>query len=407
MSDQRDIVTAGQRRSSAGSQPESAAPPLPIVHVEPQLATSAGHFARFAFALARACRRAGRRYAVAAHPGIEPRLATMLRDEGAEILELAGPRGETRIGAIELWIQTRQFRRGLARIAAANPDARILVPSAGPAMLWAVARLPRRDAARTLVQLLGPDRMSARPASSPDAAPTLRRAAATLRRKGGRIGGQTAICADRLGLVLGTAAEALPMIYDWSRPMPERTGGERARVGTVNLSRSVKEVGIIAAAAEATAGMVDWRIHLGLEAGTQRSSRGVPAAGPGIEIVRDVLDEESYAAFIESLDFVVMPYPPEIYAHKGSGVLFEAVANGAVPVVPEGTFMAKMLAGTGVGAVFSPFAPESLVAALRDAVPRRAEMAAAARRLGREWRLTHTASAFLEALDAGAATRPG
>lgn len=378
----------------------------PIVHIEPQLATASGHFARFALAFARACARTGRRYAVAAHPALDPAIASSLRAEGAEILQVATSRGAA-LSLLDLWLGGREFRRDLARLASAYPDAHLLLPSAGPAMLWAAAGLPARDARRTAVQILGPDRLHAEGAPTDDAAWAVRRAAATFARKGGRIGGQTEICADRLATVLRTPAEAWPMIYEWSRPMPERPARRRPRVGTINLSRTVKEAGLVTAAAAATADVVDWRIHLGGRSGAQRRGREMPSPGPGIEIVEGVLDERAYAEFIESVDFVVMPYPPEIYAHKGSGVLFEAVACGAVPIVPEGTFMAKMLAGTGAGAVFAPFTSEALIATLRDAVLHRDTLAAAARALGRQWRIDHTAPAFLAAIDADPARGAG
>ena len=82
--------------------------------------------------------------------------------------------------------------------------------------------------------------------------------------------------------------------------------------------------------------------------------RGVPEARLrlqqfpyGIRLLTHKLKPEEYYEVLSQGDIVVLPYDPESYSRRSSGVLIEAVVAGKVAVVPKGSWLASQVSPTG------------------------------------------------------------
>lgn len=60
----------------------------------------------------------------------------------------------------------------------------------------------------------------------------------------------------------------------------------------------------------------------------------------GVTLLKEPLKPEDYYAVLAKADIIVLPYDPERYARRSSGVMNEAISAGKVTVVPEGTWLA-------------------------------------------------------------------
>ncbi|MGI9169611.1 MAG: hypothetical protein ACR2FH_05445 [Caulobacteraceae bacterium] len=120
-------------------------------------------------------------------------------------------------------------------------------------------------------------------------------------------------------------------------------------------------------------------------------------AGHGfVEVVEGELDAEAYDRRLAEADVLLLPYDPEVYNLRGSGILTEGLSRGAIVLTRAGTAMEEE---GGDGVVLTYEAPEDLVQVLAalaggldEAVGRAGEMAA-------RFRAAHTPAAFVGALD--------
>ena len=67
----------------------------------------------------------------------------------------------------------------------------------------------------------------------------------------------------------------------------------------------------------------------------------------GIRLLTHNLKPDEYYEILARADIVVLPYDPELYSRRSSGVLNEAVIAGKVTVVPKGSWLASQVSPTG------------------------------------------------------------
>jgi glycosyltransferase involved in cell wall biosynthesis len=104
-----------------------------------------------------------------------------------------------------------------------------------------------------------------------------------------------------------------------------------------------------------------------------------------------------YQARLKQTDVVLLPYRPERYILRASGVFSEAVAFGLVTVVPAGTSMAVDLAdGWGAGLLFREWRVEDIATAVVAALDNHPVLAARAAIRAAEWRQRNCAAAMLD-----------
>ena len=58
-----------------------------------------------------------------------------------------------------------------------------------------------------------------------------------------------------------------------------------------------------------------------------------------VTLIKGSLDEKKYKEIINRASFIILPYDSFEYSIRGSGIFEEAVMNGAIPIVPEETWM--------------------------------------------------------------------
>ncbi|HQU43266.1 MAG TPA: hypothetical protein PK867_10665 [Pirellulales bacterium] len=107
------------------------------------------------------------------------------------------------------------------------------------------------------------------------------------------------------------------------------------------------------------------------------------------------LSPVEYYRMVSQADVVLLPYLNGRYRACTSGVLAEALALGAPPVVPAGTWMADQLPPRG-GETFDDF--DSFVAAVKRVLDHFASYRAAAQAHRPYWREHHSPDAFVAAL---------
>jgi glycosyltransferase involved in cell wall biosynthesis len=87
------------------------------------------------------------------------------------------------------------------------------------------------------------------------------------------------------------------------------------------------------------------------------------AAQSFVEVVEGELDPDSYRARLDEADVLLLPYDPQIYDLRSSGILVEGLSRGAAVVVRAGGALEE--GGEG-GLVRAYDAPAELATVLRD-----------------------------------------
>ncbi len=115
-----------------------------------------------------------------------------------------------------------------------------------------------------------------------------------------------------------------------------------------------------------------------------------------VELLRGPLPPARYASVLNSIDIVLLPYNPDAYRERGSGVFVEAASCGRVLVVPGQTWLAEQAARSGLGAVsFASFTVESVVEAVESAIARFGELRETAQRSAAAWNAERDPAKFL------------
>ncbi|MDQ2948564.1 MAG: hypothetical protein M3Y27_21940, partial [Acidobacteriota bacterium] len=117
---------------------------------------------------------------------------------------------------------------------------------------------------------------------------------------------------------------------------------------------------------------------------------------PFVEIVEGMLDDDDYARRLADADALLLPYDPEIYNLRGSGILIEGMSRGAVILARAGTAMED--AGKD-GVVLTYETPDDLVEVLIGLLNNFNETAERARRLADRFREPNSSQRYVGALD--------
>jgi hypothetical protein len=80
------------------------------------------------------------------------------------------------------------------------------------------------------------------------------------------------------------------------------------------------------------------------------ASSNIHAIPGGIEVqlIDDFLPREVYCEWMQRSDMILLPYDPDSYAQRTSGIFVECIAAGKIPIVTEDTWMAKELLKFGL-----------------------------------------------------------
>jgi hypothetical protein len=197
----------------------------------------------------------------------------------------------------------------------------------------------------------------------------------------------------------------IPHIRELSRPRPA-SAGRRWRIGYAGEARLNKGFDLIPylaerIEAEGLGGEVELHIHTFC----QNPAAAFYAQSIGrlnqsfVVPYPDVMDDDEYYRFIESIDLMLIPYTRENYHSQTSGIFAEAMGYGQVVAAPRGTWMSRQLKKYGGGRTFIPDDPidlaEQVLYILRN---RDAYQTEAAQRAG-QWLSFHNPHSLLRRID--------
>ncbi|BBK43972.1 hypothetical protein STVA_39920 [Allostella vacuolata] len=107
------------------------------------------------------------------------------------------------------------------------------------------------------------------------------------------------------------------------------------------------------------------------------------------------LGAEDYVRALLGARILLLPYRPERYALRTSGVFAEAVAHGRVVVAPARTWMAEQIeAGRAAGVTFDAHTAGSVAQAVATAIDDLPRLESRARMLAPAWRQQHSSHAL-------------
>jgi glycosyltransferase involved in cell wall biosynthesis len=126
-----------------------------------------------------------------------------------------------------------------------------------------------------------------------------------------------------------------------------------------------------------------------------RGERGALAArrelaefpAPQVRLLTEPLGTAAYRALVLESDALLLPYDPESYEARSSGILSEALAAGKPVIVPRGTWMARQVPEE-VGVVYPP-GPAGMAEGIRRMAAQFEIFRAAARAFSLEWSQRH------------------
>lgn len=105
-------------------------------------------------------------------------------------------------------------------------------------------------------------------------------------------------------------------------------------------------------------------------------------SGPRVTVCTDVLSPADYLAWLRAADLLLLPYDPEVYRTRGSGVFAEARRMGIPVVVPRGCGFAQPAFEQGWGEDIAQRDDAGVAQAVRQALGRLDDMTARARSAG-------------------------
>jgi glycosyltransferase involved in cell wall biosynthesis len=109
------------------------------------------------------------------------------------------------------------------------------------------------------------------------------------------------------------------------------------------------------------------------------------------------LDRDAYVRKLRAARTIVLPYRPERYALRISGVFAEAVAYGVPVVAPARTWMEDMLrAGYGAGILFTRFEADAVAAAVVSSLENAGHLRERAAVRRDEWRRKQSIDALVD-----------
>ncbi|MEP6967043.1 MAG: hypothetical protein ABI906_03085 [Pseudomonadota bacterium] len=124
---------------------------------------------------------------------------------------------------------------------------------------------------------------------------------------------------------------------------------------------------------------------------------------PFVELVEGMLDAEAYDRRLAEADVLLLPYDPEVYNLRGSGILTEGVSRGAVILTRAGTAMEDEASD---GVVLTYETPQDAVEVLERLMGHLGETLDKAREMAGAFRRANTPERFVAALDARARGAP-
>jgi hypothetical protein len=160
-------------------------------------------------------------------------------------------------------------------------------------------------------------------------------------------------------------------------------------LGSARFEKGYQHLPAVAAALQPylDAGEARLRLQSTLgEAAMIESRRQLEAfGGNAIELLYWALSGDEYYRQLGEMDIVLLPYVPERYRRRSSGIFAQAVAAGKIVVVPRGTTMWAWVEQLGIASCVPYDTPSDLPAAVMAAVERCDSLRETAYQAGEAW----------------------
>jgi GNAT superfamily N-acetyltransferase len=100
--------------------------------------------------------------------------------------------------------------------------------------------------------------------------------------------------------------------------------------------------------------------------------------GARVIVRQDVLSPQDYLAWLTQADLLLLPYDPEVYRSRGSGVFSDARTIGIPVVAPRGCAFARPAFDGGWGVAMDEYSGTGLGSAILSALARLDDLGASA-----------------------------
>ncbi|MGH6818366.1 MAG: glycosyltransferase [Methylovirgula sp.] len=120
---------------------------------------------------------------------------------------------------------------------------------------------------------------------------------------------------------------------------------------------------------------------------------------PDVELIDGTMSNAEYAEKTNAVDITLLPYDPERFGPRGSGIFTEAVAAGRPIIAAQGIYAATSIErGEAEGEIFAPYDAAALAAAIERLLPRLAECRARAVERAARFARRHSGDAYSDVL---------
>ena len=201
-----------------------------------------------------------------------------------------------------------------------------------------------------------------------------------------------------------------------ARTAAERRQGPPLRIGYFgHSSRPGKGTLLLPDIVARVNAVVGERVEYCIQGDFSRTSFARPGDRSRIEALREVgnvtwIDDamtvERYYRELAATDILLLPYS-EHYSRGGSGLFYEGLVLGKVPVIPvHGVLRAELESVGGEAALFEGWNAEAVAGAVVDAVERYERLSASCRAAGRTWEADHSIDNFFSEVASWAGGSP-
>ncbi|MDY7016453.1 MAG: glycosyltransferase family 1 protein, partial [Cyanobacteriota bacterium] len=132
-----------------------------------------------------------------------------------------------------------------------------------------------------------------------------------------------------------------------------------------------------------------------------QSSQFIPTRrGVKIQLVEDSLSREEYVKWMNTCNFVLIPYNSEAYRERTSGIFTECIIAGKIPLVTPDTWMARELSKYELQALVLNWEnPIAVFQAIAD-LPKNTEIASKLAQMQNNYNQYHSLGNYARTLDA-------
>jgi hypothetical protein len=372
-----------------------AAPP--VLLLEPNFRTFAGHYARYARVIGAEARRKGMTICVASSKEITNEARRSLEQSDVQVMPVF-PRVPRTLGknrAVD-WHATQIMLAAALHAYHVTGSKHVAWLSGLPAHIEPMALFAEQVSVSFPFQLISFAK-EWRPGIKAAPVPVryfLRRAAAA----GVHLYAQTRPVANAAQEECDVPFAAFPPILELKAPRPPRPL-DKPRVGLMNIALSYKEWDTALTALEANSESLATLVHTGITGAERSADIRTRCEKIGAVFHSGALLPDAFNEAWLSLDAVLLPYAQDVYARRGSGMFFESLADAIIPIVPAGTSMAALAEDKGVGIIYDPSDPGALDAAIKRLVSQYARLSASSRAVAPAWREQNSPSKVFSLLE--------